>query len=142
MNPPLVRGIGSQILLIMIQEGTPDHTFSILREGTSEPLVVVEFKPTGVVQGLLSVIGNPPSSCHPASADSFVENTANGVRMDPTDDWKTVTRQLRMYAAGSNLHDVLVMDESVAIYFRFPPDLSDPNYDHAYLCASSKRVLW
>lgn len=54
------REIASQILLIMIQEGTPDYTFLVLREGTSEPLVVVEFKPTGVVQRLLSVIGNPP----------------------------------------------------------------------------------
>lgn len=62
------------------------------------------FKPAGVVQGLLSVLGNPrtPSSCHPGSASSFVENTARGVNTDPPDDWKSVTRQLRMYAVESN----------------------------------------
>lgn len=34
--------------------------FTILRAGTSEPLVIVEFMPTDVMKGLLSVLGNPP----------------------------------------------------------------------------------
>lgn len=59
--------------------------------------------------------------------------------MDPTDDWKAVTRQLRMYAASSDVHDLLVMDESICIYFCFPPDPSQADHVHEYLCASTEQ---
>lgn len=40
----------------MIQKGVPDQTFSILRGNTCEPFLMVEFKSTGVIQAMLSVI--------------------------------------------------------------------------------------
>lgn len=59
--------------------------------------------------------------------------------MDPTDDWKAFTRQLRMNAASSDIHDVLVMDESVYIQFCFPPDPSQVEHVHEFLCASTEQ---
>lgn len=58
--------------------------------------------------------------------------------MDLTDDWKAVTRQLRMYAASSNIHDVIVMDECVGLYFRFPRDPYQANDQHDFLYASTE----
>lgn len=58
--------------------------------------------------------------------------------MDHTDDWTAVTRQLRMYAASSNIRDVLVMDEKVGIYFCFPRDPSCANDSHDYTWASTE----
>lgn len=58
--------------------------------------------------------------------------------MDPTDDWKAITRQLRMYATGCNARDVLVMDETVGIYFRFPSDPRNHSDHHGYLYASTE----
>lgn len=57
--------------------------------------------------------------------------------MDLTNDWVAVTRQLRMYAASSNIRDILVMDESVGIYFRFPRDPEEHDDGHDYLYASA-----
>lgn len=58
--------------------------------------------------------------------------------MDATDDWKAITRQLRMYATGCKARDVLVMDEGVGIYFRFPSDPSSHSDHHGYLYASTE----
>lgn len=58
--------------------------------------------------------------------------------MGPTDDWKAITRQLRMYATGCKARDVLVMDEGCGIYFRFPSDPSNHSDHHGYLYASTE----
>lgn len=73
-----------------------------------------------------------------SSANDGIGNAVSGALMGPTDDWKAITRQLRMYATGCNTRHVLVMDEGVGIYFRFPSDPS-LNYDpHDYLYASTE----
>lgn len=59
--------------------------------------------------------------------------------MEPSDDWKAVTRQLRMYATVTKVRDVLVMDEYVGIYFRFPSDPTQVDEVHEYLFASTER---
>lgn len=41
-----------------------------------------------------------------------------------------------MYAAEKNLHDIILMSESTAIYLCFPPDITNPNHLHDYLRAS------
>lgn len=56
--------------------------------------------------------------------------------MAPSDDWTAVTRQVRMYAASSNIRDILVMDETVGIYFRFPSDPSCVDDSHDYTWGS------
>lgn len=52
--------------------------------------------------------------------------------MDVPDDWKSLTRQLRKYAARSTIRDILIMDDSEGIYFRFPSN----GDGHDCLCAS------
>lgn len=59
--------------------------------------------------------------------------------MESSDEWKAATRQLRMYATGSKVRDVLVMDESVGLYFRFPSDPTQIDEVHEYLFASTER---
>lgn len=39
--------------------------------------------------------------------------------MDPTDDWVAVVTQLERYTGDSEIRDVIIMDETVGIYFRF-----------------------
>lgn len=58
--------------------------------------------------------------------------------MDPSEDWTAVTRQIRMYAASSKIRDVLVMDEMVGIYFRFPRDPSCQDDSHDYTWGSTE----
>lgn len=123
-----------------MQDGIPDQTYSVLRGKKCEAIAVVELKSIGVVKGMLSVIGKLASySCSSSASHQLtgIENVARGVLMDPTDDWKAVTRQLRKYAASSNIHDVLVLDEQVGIYFRFPHDPFQVNEGHDYLHAST-----
>lgn len=99
----------------------------------------MEFKSIGVVNGMVSVIGkptDPPSIC--SSPNNRAENAAQGIKTDTTDDWKAVTRQLRMYAASSNIRDVLVLDECVGIYFCFPEDPNESGHQHDFLYASTK----
>lgn len=99
----------------------------------------MELKSAGVVQGMLPVISTRYHvlSCN-SSADGGLGNAVRGVLMDPTDDWKAITRQLRMYATGCKTRDVLVMDEGVGIYFRFPSDPSNHTDHHGYLYASTE----
>lgn len=66
-----------------------------------------------------------------------VDNFERGLKMDPTKDWIAVTHQIRMYAASSNIQDVLVMDETAGIYFCFPCNPSDHEIQHDYLYAST-----
>lgn len=99
----------------------------------------MELKSAGVVQAMLPVISmqSHVPSCI-SSADGGLGNAVRGVLMDPTDDWKAITRQLRMYATGCKTRDVLVMDEGVGIYFRFPTDPSNHSDHHGYLYASTE----
>lgn len=43
-----------------------------------------------------------------------------------------------MYAGESDLHDIILMNESAAIYVCFPPDNTNPNHLHDYLCVSPR----
>lgn len=103
---------------------------------------MVELKSSAVVQAMLPVISlSPARPDFPfdlISTDAPTENVTRGVQLDPTDDWQAVTRQLRMYATSCETRDVLVIDEGVAIYFRFPEDPSDENGFHEYLYASTE----
>lgn len=56
---------------------------------------------------------------------------------DPTDDWNSVTRQLRMYAVGSKARHVLAIDAGVGIYFQFPPDPGSDDEPYLYLYAAT-----
>lgn len=98
---------------------------------------MLELKSSGVVKRLLPVIGIylPLLRCSVALANMVEENLSRGVRMDLTDDWKAVTRQLRKYAASSTIRDVLVMDDSAGIYFRFPSNPYEVDDGHDCLCA-------
>lgn len=61
-----------------MHKGVPDQTFSILRGNTCEPLVMVEFKSTGVIKEMLSVIckvTDLSTGDHPLTA---VGNAARG----------------------------------------------------------------
>lgn len=57
--------------------------------------------------------------------------------MDATDDWNSITRQLRMYAVGGQARHVLAMDEGVGIYFQFPLNPAADDEPHLYLYAST-----
>lgn len=117
-----------------MQKGVPDQTFCILRGNTCEPLVMVEFKSTGVIKAMLSVI----SKFTDLSAGDYPltepGNAARGARTDLSDDWNAVTSQIRMYAAQSHTRDIIVMDEFVGIYFCFPldPNLNDEVHDFIF----------
>lgn len=57
--------------------------------------------------------------------------------MDATDDWNSITRQLRMYAVGGQTRHILAMDEGVGIYFQFPLNPAAEYEPHLYLYAST-----
>lgn len=57
--------------------------------------------------------------------------------MDATDDWNSITRQLRMYAIGGQARHILAMDERVGIYFQFPLNPASDDEPHLYLYAST-----
>lgn len=57
--------------------------------------------------------------------------------MDATDDWNSITRQLRMYAVGGQVRNILAMDEGVGIYFQFPLNPASDDEPHLYLYAST-----
>lgn len=131
--------IKHELIPLFSQDGVPDQTFSILRGDKCEALALVEFKSIGVVNGMVSVIGKPSNhpNIYPPSNDP-TENAEQGIKTDTTDDWKAVTRQLRMYAASSNIQDVIVMDECVGIYFCFPEAPNESGHHHDFLYASTK----
>lgn len=58
--------------------------------------------------------------------------------IDATDDWNSITRQLRMYAVGGQARDILAMDEGVGIYFQFPLNPAADDEPHLYLYASTE----
>lgn len=74
----------------------------------------------------------------PSSDLQCVDSAARGITMDPTQNWKSVTSQLRMYAVDNKVRHALLMDESTAIYFCFPPEPSIGNELHDYLYASNE----
>lgn len=52
------------------------------------------------------------------------------------DDWVSITRRLRKYATNASVRDIVLMDESHVIYFRFPADPTEDFETHEYLIAS------
>lgn len=66
------------------------------------------------------------------------DNAERRVNMDLTDHWTAVTHQVRMYAASTNIRDVLVIDENVGINFWFPHNPSRANDPHEYIWASTE----
>lgn len=56
--------------------------------------------------------------------------------IDSSDDWISVTRQLRNYAVNTGTRDGIVMDETTAIYFHFPAGGNEDFELHEYLVAT------
>lgn len=52
------------------------------------------------------------------------------------DDWVSITRRLRKYATSASVRDIILMDESHAIYIQFPADPTQDLEPHEYLIAS------
>lgn len=95
---------------------------------------MVEFQYTGVTKAMLWAISKYtdfPQGIHSLTASG---NVAHGARMDLSDDWNSVTSQIRMYPVQSNTRDIIVMDEPVGIYFCFPHDakLNHEVYDFIF----------
>lgn len=100
--------------------------------------LLLRCKPRGSLRRWLQRSVNCSIYCRCISGNHLTESSVLGVEMKPSDHWKAVTRQLRMYATGSKVRDVLVMDESVGLYFRFPSDPTQINDVHEYLFASTE----
>ncbi|KAH8117291.1 hypothetical protein DFH11DRAFT_1541592 [Phellopilus nigrolimitatus] len=61
-------------------------------------------------------------------------------RTDTSDDWETITRQIRKYAVTKGCRHHILMDDRTAIYFRFVRDRPDNEYHsifYAYASAPS-----
>lgn len=94
-----------------------------------------------VVERMLSVISKlriSPRLFHLLT--TYTESITQGVIIDPTDDWKAVTHELRTFAIDGRVRDVLVMDEHVGIYFEFPADPSQADQYHQHFYASTEHA--
>lgn len=74
--------------------------------------------------------------------DGCLENFERGVVGMDSPDWVEVTKQLRKYACLIGVRDIIAMDQSCAVYFRFGTAQDDPGANIEFLLSTPKDSGW